>query len=103
MFELYVLQDRLLAREIHEKSGLPFLEVFVDTPLNVCERRDVKGLYKKARAGEIKGFTGIDQPYEAPENPELDVETDKETIRESVQQVIELLRDRVSQLKCIVG
>jgi bifunctional enzyme CysN/CysC len=59
------------ARAVHEAAGLPFLEVFVDTPLEECERRDPKGLYKKARAGELKGFTGIDDPYEAPGSPEL--------------------------------
>lgn len=64
---------RQLAREIHESADLPFGEVFVDTPLAVCEARDPKGLYKKARAGEIKGMTGIDDPYEAPESPEFRV------------------------------
>ncbi len=59
------------ARSIHLEAGLPFLEVFVDTPLSVCEQRDPKGLYAKARAGEITGFTGIDDPYEAPVRPEL--------------------------------
>lgn len=59
------------ARAVHEAAGLPFFEVFVDTPLEECERRDPKGLYAKARAGEIKGFTGIDDPYEAPLSPEL--------------------------------
>lgn len=59
------------AREAHALADLPFLEVFVDTPIEVCEARDPKGLYKMARAGEIKGFTGIDDPYEAPTNPEL--------------------------------
>jgi bifunctional enzyme CysN/CysC len=63
--------DRIRAREIHQLAGLPFLEVFVDTPLEVCEARDPKGLYAKARAGEITGFTGIDDPYEAPESPDL--------------------------------
>jgi len=63
--------DRDRVRSIHELAGLPFLEVFVDTPLDVCEARDPKGLYAKARAGEITGFTGIDDPYEAPESPEL--------------------------------
>jgi bifunctional enzyme CysN/CysC len=63
--------DRARAREIHEAVGLPFLEVFVDTPLDVCEARDPKGLYAKARAGELRGFTGIDDPYEAPEHPDL--------------------------------
>src|SRR5690606_1867210 len=63
--------DRDLAREVHEKDKLGFFEVFVDTPIDVCEQRDPKGLYKKARAGELKGFTGIDDPYEAPAKPEL--------------------------------
>lgn len=65
-----------------------FVEVFVDAPLNICEDRDVKGLYKKARAGEIKGFTGIDDPYEAPLNPEVHCHTDQQTVDESVAQVI---------------
>ena len=59
------------ARKIHLESGLPFYEVFVDTPLSICEQRDPKGLYAKARAGEIKGFTGIDDPYEASVRAEL--------------------------------
>jgi bifunctional enzyme CysN/CysC len=63
--------DRDRVREIHRMAGLPFAEVFVDTPLEVCEARDPKGLYAKARAGEITGFTGIDDPYEAPLSPEL--------------------------------
>ena len=63
--------DRDRARSIHEAAGVPFVEVFVDTPLEVCEARDPKGLYAKARAGEIKGFTGIDDPYEAPLHPDL--------------------------------
>jgi bifunctional enzyme CysN/CysC len=63
--------DRDRARAIHGEAGVPFVEVFVDTPLDVCEARDPKGLYAKARAGEITGFTGIDDPYEAPEAPDL--------------------------------
>ena len=59
------------ARALHDAAGLDFFEVFVDTPLELCERRDPKGLYAKARAGEIRGFTGIDDPYEAPLAPEL--------------------------------
>jgi len=62
---------RAHARELHEAAGLPFVEVFVDTPIEVCEQRDPKGLYAKARAGELTGFTGVDDPYEAPEHPEL--------------------------------
>jgi bifunctional enzyme CysN/CysC len=63
--------DRERVREVHRAAGLPFVEVFVDTPIELCEQRDPKGLYAKARAGELKGFTGIDDPYEAPERPEL--------------------------------
>jgi bifunctional enzyme CysN/CysC len=63
--------DRNRVRAAHEASGLRFVEVFVDTPLEVCEARDPKGLYAKARAGELKGFTGIDDPYEAPDTPDL--------------------------------
>jgi bifunctional enzyme CysN/CysC len=63
--------DRDRVRDIHAAAGLRFVEVFVDTPLEVCEARDPKGLYAKARAGEITGFTGIDDPYEAPEHPDL--------------------------------
>jgi len=64
-------KDRDIARKIHDQAGLFFVEVFVDAPIEVCEERDPKGLYKKARQGEIKGFTGIDDPYESPESPDL--------------------------------
>jgi bifunctional enzyme CysN/CysC len=63
--------DRARVRALHEAAGLPFVEVFVDTPIELCEQRDPKGLYKQARAGELTGFTGIDDPYEAPAAPEL--------------------------------
>jgi bifunctional enzyme CysN/CysC len=63
--------DRRRARQAHECEGLPFVEVYVDTPLDECVRRDPKGLYARARAGEITGFTGVDDPYEAPPAPEL--------------------------------
>ncbi len=80
-----------MARQIHEASHLPFFEIFVNTPLEECEKRDVKGLYKKARAGIIKGFTGIDQAYEEPDAPELHLKTVNRTIKETVLEVIELL------------
>lgn len=64
-------QDRDRVRALHAEAGLPFVEVFVDTPIELCEQRDPKGLYKKARAGELTGFTGIDDPYEAPIAAEL--------------------------------
>lgn len=72
--------------EVRGKIG-DFVEIFVNAPLDVCEGRDVKGLYKKARAGEIKSFTGIDDPYEAPLNPEVECRTDLETLDESVAKV----------------
>ena len=74
-----------------------FVEVFADAPLEVCEERDVKGLYKKARAGEIKGFTGIDDPYEAPDNAEVVCKTGDQSVEESAQQVI----DKLIELKYI--
>jgi len=83
--------DRDLARQIHEEAGLPFMEVFVDVPLEVVEVRDPKGLYKKARAGEIKGFTGIDAPYEAPENAEIHVRTDLMSVVECVNTILYVL------------
>ncbi|XP_054724790.1 bifunctional 3'-phosphoadenosine 5'-phosphosulfate synthase-like isoform X3 [Uloborus diversus] len=87
-------KDRNQARKIHEDAGLTFLECFVDTPLEVCEQRDVKGLYKKARAGEIKGFTGIDSSYEKPSKPDIHIKAGELTPQESVQKVIKLLLDR---------
>ncbi|XP_036428918.1 bifunctional 3'-phosphoadenosine 5'-phosphosulfate synthase 2b isoform X1 [Colossoma macropomum] len=87
-------KDRNEARKIHESSGLPFFEVFVNAPLEVCESRDVKGLYKKARAGEIKGFTGIDSEYEKPDSPELVLKTGELTVNECIQQLVELLKDQ---------
>ena len=74
-----------------------FLEVFVNTPLAVCEARDVKGLYAKARAGEIKGFTGIDSPYEHPENPFLDLKTEQQTVEASAAEVVEAIRQKLSR------
>lgn len=71
-----------------------FIEVYVNSPLAVCEGRDVKGLYKKARNGEIKNFTGIDDPYEAPLNPEVECRTDQETIDESTEKIL----DKLAQL-----
>ena len=70
-----------------------FVEVFVNAPLNVCESRDVKGLYKRARSGEIKSFTGIDDPYEEPLNPEIVCRTDLETLEESVDKILQKLKE----------
>jgi adenylylsulfate kinase len=83
--------DRDLARSIHQSDGLQFIEVFIDTPIELCEKRDPKGLYKKARAGEITGFTGIDDPYEAPESPELRLQTATTSVPAAVDRLIDLL------------
>jgi bifunctional enzyme CysN/CysC len=87
--------DRRRAREIALEGNAEFIEVFVDAPLEVCEARDPKNLYKKARAGEIREFTGIDAPYEAPEDPEIVVHTDKQTVDESVATILEQLLPRL--------
>ena len=82
------------ARALHDAAGLDFVEVFVDTPIEVCEQRDPKGLYKKARAGELKGFTGIDDPYEAPLSAELVVDGGSVSPEEAADQVVALLQAR---------
>lgn len=83
--------DRDRVRRIHATASVPFVEVFVDTPIEVCESRDPKGLYARARAGEIKGFTGIDDPYEAPEHPELVLPTADITVDVAAERVIAFL------------
>ena len=87
--------DRSRAREIALESNAEFIEVFVDAPLAVCEARDPKHLYKKARAGQIREFTGIDAPYEAPEDPEIVVHTDRQNVDESVATILEQLLPRL--------
>jgi adenylylsulfate kinase len=84
--------DRDAVRALFEPGR--FFEVFVDTPIDLCEKRDPKGLYKKARAGEIKGFTGIDDPYEAPERPELVVETADVSPQEAAVILVQMLEER---------
>ena len=86
--------DRQRVRALHEASGLAFIEVFVDTPIEVCEERDPKGLYKKARAGEITGFTGIDDPYEEPMHAEIVLETARLDVQDCVKQIEEHLLSR---------
>ena len=87
--------DRSRAREIALESNAEFIEVFVDAPLAVCEARDPKNLYKKARAGQIREFTGIDAPYEAPEDPEIVIHTDRQNVDESVATILEQLLPRL--------
>ncbi len=86
--------DRAMVRALHDAWGLPFIEVFVDVPLAIAEERDPKGLYKKARAGEIRDFTGIHQPYEKPEHPELVLASAGNDPQDLAQQVVECLRVR---------
>ncbi|KAF8979134.1 Adenylyl-sulfate kinase [Entomortierella lignicola] len=86
------ISDREAARKLHQESNIPFIEVFADAPLSVVEERDPKGLYKKAKAGEIKEFTGISAPYEAPLAPEIHIHTDKVSIEEGVQIILDYLR-----------
>ena len=83
---------REIREEVRQRIG-DFVEVFVNAPLAVCEGRDVKGLYQRARAGEIKGFTGIDDPYEPPLNPEIECRTDQEELSESVAKVLQKLQE----------
>jgi len=87
--------DRSRAREIALEGNAEFIEVFVDAPLAVCEARDPKNLYKKARAGQIREFTGIDAPYEGPEDPEIVVHTDRQSVDESVATIMEQLLPRL--------
>ncbi len=86
-------KDRDYVRRIIGSDG--FIEVFVNTSIEECERRDVKGLYKKARAGEIKNFTGIDAPYENPENPDLEVKTEEENLEDAFKRIVLHLQDKL--------
>jgi adenylylsulfate kinase len=85
--------DRREVRALHDAADLKFVEVFVDCSLAVAEGRDPKGLYKKARAGQIKNFTGIDDPYEAPESPEIHLRSDEMTLEQEVSIIIDYLVD----------
>lgn len=86
-------EDRDEVRELHEAANLKFVEVFVDCSLEVAEQRDPKGLYKKARAGQIKNFTGIDDPYEAPGKPDIHLKTDEMSLEQEVEIIIDYLID----------
>ncbi|KAB8339252.1 hypothetical protein FH972_022186 [Carpinus fangiana] len=90
--------DRQIARDLHaqtnqDKDPLPFIEVFIDIPVEEAEKRDPKGLYKKARAGEIPNFTGISAPYEAPENPEIHIESHKTSVEDAVREICKYLAE----------
>ena len=86
-------EDRNEVRILHDDADLKFIEVFVNCPLEIAEDRDPKGLYKKARAGEIKNFTGIDDPYEMPNNPEIHLNSHKMSLKEEVDVIIDYLNN----------
>ena len=81
-------EDRARAERRAEERGVPFVEVYINAPLAECEKRDPKNLYKRARAGEIPQFTGIDSPYEPPLSPDLELRTDRETVEQSLEKLL---------------
>ena len=85
-------KDRDQVRSLVERGE--FVEIFVTCSLDTCEKRDPKGMYKKARAGEIREFTGIDSPYEEPENPEIVINTEEQTVEDSLDKIITYLKER---------
>jgi adenylylsulfate kinase len=87
-------KDRDLCRELHVKGGLAFIEAYMATPIETCESRDPKGLYKKARAGELKGFTGVDDPYEAPLNAEITIDASSLKPNQAALVVLQYLREK---------
>jgi len=87
-------KDRDGVRALHDQGKLPFIEVFVNTPIETCEQRDPKGLYKKARAGQLKNFTGIDDPYEPPLKPELTLDATSTSPQEATVKLLNYLRER---------
>ena len=86
-------EDRNTARNLIKNDN--FIEIYCKASIETCEKRDVKGLYKKARAGKIKNYTGIDSPYEAPVNPELIINTDKESLDESISKILSYLQENI--------
>lgn len=88
------LEIREMAKSIITSED--FIEVFIDTPLELCEKRDVKGLYKKARAGEIKNFTGLDSPFESPIQPDLHIKTEGRSIKQCTMEVVEIILPRIT-------
>jgi adenylylsulfate kinase len=87
-------KDRHGVRALHAAEQIPFLEIHVNTPIATCEQRDPKGLYKKARAGQLKNFTGIDDPYEAPEHPELTIDATHTSPQQAAVLLLDFLKDR---------
>ncbi len=91
------IEMRVMARDIIGKEH--FVEIFLSTPVEVCKRRDLKGMYKKAERGEIKNFTGINAPYEKPKNPDIKINTEILTVPESVNKVMDFVIPRISSAK----
>ena len=87
-------KDRDTVRALHDAGQMPFVEIHVNTPIDTCEQRDPKGLYKKARAGQLKGFTGIDDPYEAPTKPELTIDATNMSPQQATVLLLEYLQKR---------
>jgi len=87
-------KDRAWVRSIHEEAGLDFIEAYIEAPVRICAERDPKKLYEKAFRGEIKGFTGVDDPYEAPENPEIVLDTSKLDPEQCLQKLLDYLQER---------
>ena len=90
-----IAQDRLVAKQIIGEED--FIEVFIDCPLEICEKRDVKGLYAKARKGEIKNFTGIDSPYEIPLNPDITINTAEKSISECANIIVDTIKMKIKE------
>ena len=95
-FAAAVSPYRSMREEARARMGTRFVEVYVRASVDECERRDVKGLYQRARAGEIKGFTGVSDPYEEPASPELTLDTETETIEQSAERLIEYVEERLA-------
>jgi adenylylsulfate kinase len=87
-------KDRDTVRALHEQDGLSFIEIYTATPIETCEQRDPKGLYKKARAGQIKNFTGVDDPYEAPAKPEITLDATNTSPQDAAVQILNYLEER---------
>jgi adenylylsulfate kinase len=87
-------KDRDAVRALHDAGNIPFIEIHVNTPIATCEQRDPKGLYKKARAGQLKNFTGIDDPYEAPHNPELTIDATATSPQEATVLLLDYLKGK---------
>jgi adenylylsulfate kinase len=87
-------KDRDEVRRLHESAGLAFIEIFVNTPIETCEQRDPKGLYQKARAGQLKNFTGVDDPYEAPASPEVTLDASRVSPQEATLQLLSYLENK---------